>query len=91
MVYKVARKYVPPAGKAMPPGEHYTVVNESREVPSFYREISFYRTAAGREVATDGIGYPLAQDGDLFRLVKAAVERYDAPPQPAYRWPGQFR
>jgi hypothetical protein len=77
MTYKVTRKYVPPAGSVKAPGEHYTVVTTARDVPPYFREVRFYRTAAGREVASDGIGHPLAPDGDLFRQVRAAVEQYE--------------
>lgn len=75
MSYKVTRKYVPPAGQVVP-GEHYTVTDPDFGV-SWFREISFYRTPTGREVATDGIGHPLASDGEIYRAVRAAVEEYD--------------
>ena len=51
--------------------------------PDSCRHYAFYRSPKGSEVAQD-IGYGtgpytrLASDGDLFRIVKAAVEQYDA-------------
>ena len=75
MAYKVTRKYVPPAGQVIP-GEHYTVTDPDCGV-SWFRTISFYRTPTGREVATDGAHWRLPKDGEIFRLVKAAVEEYD--------------
>ena len=86
MDLKVTRKYVPPAGSLNAPGEHYTLVctePERRVARDAYRHYSFYRTARGSEVAGD-MGYGtgpygrLASEGDLFRIVKAAVEQYDA-------------
>jgi hypothetical protein len=75
-MYQVIRKYVPPAGQVIP-GEHYSVTDPACR-DSWFREISFYRSPHGREVATDGIRHTLANDGEIFRAVKAAVERYDA-------------
>jgi hypothetical protein len=77
MIYKVTCKDVVPAGKAAPPGDHYVLTTDAPDAPSFYRRIFFYRTPAGSVVATDNQGWRLLEDGDLFRLVKAAVERYD--------------
>jgi hypothetical protein len=82
--YKVTHKYVPPAGSIKAPGQHYTVVTDAPDAPSFCREITFYRTAAGREIATDGTGARLLEDGDLFREVKAAVARYEG--EHAHGW-----
>lgn len=75
-MYAVTSKYVPPTGKAAP-GAHYTVENPSEE-NWWFRTISFYRSPHGREVALDGIQHVLANDGDIFRAVKTAVEAYDA-------------
>ena len=77
MNYKVTQKYVPAAGSVRAPGEHYTVTNESSR-DSWFREVSFYRSPHGSEVAVDGTGHPLATDGDIFRAVREAVEQYDA-------------
>jgi hypothetical protein len=76
MAYAVRRKYVPPTGGAVAPGEHYTVVDPNCGV-SWYGIIHFYRTPKGREVATDDIGERLAQDGPIYLAVKAAVDQYD--------------
>jgi hypothetical protein len=76
MTYRVTRKYVPPVGGTNAPGEHYTLINEAAP-GSFLYQVTFYRTAKGREVATDKLGFPLAQDGEIFRQVKAAVDTYD--------------
>ena len=81
----VTRKYISSDGKAAP-GEHYTLKctePERRVSPDSCRHYAFYRSPKGSEVAQD-IGYGtgpytrLASDGDLFRIVKAAVEQYDA-------------
>lgn len=57
--------------------------------PAAYRFYSFYRTPKGSEVAGD-IGYSgatlyyrLDKDGDIFRALKEAVEKYDQGSQPA--------
>lgn len=85
MNLKVTQKYISSASKDAP-GEHYTLTctePERRVSPGAYRHYAFYRSPRGSEVASD-IGYgtgpyhPLAPDGDLFRIVKAAVEEYDA-------------
>lgn len=75
IMYKVTKKYTAPDARVTD-GEHYTIVNPDEKVSAF-QEISFYRSSKGREVATDYIGRPLLSDGDLFRLAKEAVERYD--------------
>jgi hypothetical protein len=84
-MYQVTRKYVPPAGSVDAPGEHYTLkrTEPDRHVsPTAYRFYSFYRTPKGSEVAGEmgyGTGpyYRLASDGDIFRALKEAVEKYD--------------
>lgn len=76
MAYRVTEKYEPHAEQTRP-GEHYTVENPS-EKNWWFRTISFYRSPHGREVALDGIQHVLANDGDIFRSVKVAVEAYDA-------------
>lgn len=76
MAYEVTDRHVPYAGEGgRAPGVHYTVEDPSRD--SWFQRISFYRSPGGREVATDVIGVRLADDGDLFRSVRAAVEEYD--------------
>lgn len=75
-MYQVIKKYVPPPGQVVP-GEHYTVENPD-EKNWWFRTISFYRSPNGRENAMDGIQHVLANDGDIFRAIKAAVEAYDA-------------
>lgn len=102
--YRVVSKYVPPPnsmGQGVPPGEHYTLVctEPERHVgPDAYRHYSFYRTPKGSEVAVDlgysagtSIQYRLAGDGDLFRLIREAVERYDRGEQPSFRCSSRAR
>jgi hypothetical protein len=75
-MYAVTSKFVPPAGQTAP-GEHYTV-KDPELGESVFRQVHFYRTPRGRETAEDAIGVRLQDDGDVFRLVRAAVETYDA-------------
>jgi hypothetical protein len=80
-LYEVTRVYDDPPG-IRPPGAHYTLTaRNGRHDPNFefgmFHEITFYRTKRGREVATDYYGRHIADDGDLFRAAKAAVEEYD--------------
>ena len=86
MMYQVTSKYVPPSGSGVAPGEHYTL--QRTEPDRFvgrdaFRQYSFYRTPRGSEVAGDTgysratLYYRLDKDGDIFRALKAAVEKYD--------------
>jgi hypothetical protein len=76
MAYEVTSKYVPPAGSLSAPGQHYVVMSKTDDVTVF-RTVRLYRAPEGREVLTDALGERLTDDGDIFREVKAAVDRYD--------------
>jgi predicted proteasome-type protease len=71
-MYQVTEKAVPPVAA----GERYTVENPDEGV-SWFRKITVYRTPHGRVVAIDATGDVITSDGDVFRLVQAAVEKYD--------------
>lgn len=85
-MYQVIRKYVPPAGSTDAPGEHYTLQRtepDRRIGGDAFRQYAFYRTPRGSEVAGDlgysgaTLYYRLDKDGDIFRTLKEAVEKYD--------------
>ena len=76
MAYEVTGKYVPPAGSIVPPGEHYSLIDE-QATSRVFREANFYRTPRGREIATDRRGHPLAPDGDLAKQIREAIDAYD--------------
>ena len=77
MPYKVGKKSVAKLpGTELPPGEHYLLVDQTNGVP-WLRMVQFYRTSGGREVATDTAGETLSKDGDLYRMIIDAVDRYD--------------
>lgn len=86
MSYIVICRYSPPPGSVDAPGTHYTL--RRTEPDRFvgrdaFRQYSFYRTPRGSEVAGDlGYGgatlyYRLDKDGDIFRALRSAVEKYD--------------